>query len=66
MTCYADAVWVRRKSRSALVAHPKIAEAAVVGIHAIKGEAIYAYVTLNRHGGARRQNFVRGGAQLGT
>lgn len=35
---------------SALVAHPKIAEAAVVGIpHAIKGQAIYAYVTLN-HG----------------
>ncbi|MCF3872793.1 AMP-binding enzyme, partial [Salmonella enterica] len=31
-----------------LVAHPKIAEAAVVGIpHAIKGNAIYAYVTLN-------------------
>jgi len=35
---------------SALVAHPKIAEAAVVGIpHSIKGQAIYAYVTLN-HG----------------
>lgn len=35
---------------SALVAHPKIAEAAVVGIpHDIKGQAIYAYVTLN-HG----------------
>ncbi|EGE0163006.1 acetyl-CoA synthetase [Shigella flexneri] len=34
----------------ALVAHPKIAEAAVVGIpHNIKGQAIYAYVTLN-HG----------------
>lgn len=33
---------------SALVAHPKIAEAAVVGIpHNIKGQAIYAYVTLN-------------------
>lgn len=32
---------------SALVAHPKIAEAAVVGItHSIKGQAIYAYVTL--------------------
>lgn len=32
---------------SALVAHPKIAEAAVVGIpHNIKGQAIYAYVTL--------------------
>ncbi|MBW7382504.1 acetyl-coenzyme A synthetase, partial [Escherichia coli] len=35
---------------SALVAHPKIAEDAVVGIqHNIKGQAIYAYVTLN-HG----------------
>jgi acetyl-CoA synthetase len=32
---------------SALVAHPKVAEAAVVGFpHAIKGEGIYAYVTL--------------------
>lgn len=34
---------------SALVSHPKIAEAAVVGIpHSIKGQAIYAYVTLNQ------------------
>ena len=33
---------------SALVAHPKVAEAAVVGFpHDIKGQAIYAYVTLN-------------------
>jgi len=33
---------------SALVAHPKVAEAAVVGYpHDIKGQAIYAYVTLN-------------------
>jgi acetyl-CoA synthetase len=33
---------------SALVAHPKVAEAAVVGMpHAIKGQGIYAYVTLN-------------------
>ena len=33
---------------SALVSHPKIAEAAVVGVpHAIKGQGIYAYVTLN-------------------
>ncbi len=33
---------------SALVAHPKVAEAAVVGMpHEIKGEGIYAYVTLN-------------------
>lgn len=35
---------------SALVSHPKIAEAAVVGVpHNIKGQAIYAYITLN-HG----------------
>jgi acetyl-CoA synthetase len=33
---------------SALVAHAKVAEAAVVGFpHEIKGQAIYAYVTLN-------------------
>ena len=33
---------------SALVAHEKVAEAAVVGYpHAIKGQGIYAYVTLN-------------------
>ncbi|MFV0423676.1 acetate--CoA ligase [Oleidesulfovibrio sp.] len=33
---------------SALVAHPAVAEAAVVGMpHAVKGEAIYAYVTLS-------------------
>lgn len=33
---------------SALVAHDKIAEAAIVGIpHDIKGQAIYAYITLN-------------------
>jgi acetyl-CoA synthetase len=32
---------------SALVAHPKVAEAAVVGYpHAVKGQGIYAYVTL--------------------
>ena len=32
---------------SALVLHPKVAEAAVVGFpHDVKGEAIYAYVTL--------------------
>jgi acetyl-CoA synthetase len=35
---------------SALVAHPAVAEAAVVGCpHDIKGQAIYAYVTLNSH-----------------
>ena len=33
---------------SALVAHPKVAEAAVVGCpHEIKGQGIYAFVTLN-------------------
>ncbi|MCE7796169.1 acetate--CoA ligase [Sphingobium sufflavum] len=33
---------------SALVAHAKVAEAAVVGMpHAVKGQGIYAYVTLN-------------------
>lgn len=33
---------------SALVSHPLVAEAAVVGMpHAVKGESIYAYVTLN-------------------
>jgi acetyl-CoA synthetase len=32
---------------SALVAHPKVSEAAVVGYpHDIKGQGIYAYVTL--------------------
>ncbi|NBO17770.1 MAG: acetyl-coenzyme A synthetase, partial [Proteobacteria bacterium] len=34
---------------SALVLHPKVAEAAVVGFpHDIKGQGIYAYVTLNQ------------------
>ncbi len=34
---------------SALVSHPKIAEAAVVGVpHPIKGQAVYAYITLNQ------------------
>ena len=33
---------------SSLVSHPKVAEAAVVGVpHEIKGSAIYAFVTLN-------------------
>jgi acetyl-CoA synthetase len=33
---------------SALVLHPKVAESAVVGFpHDIKGQGIYAYVTLN-------------------
>jgi acetyl-CoA synthetase len=35
---------------SALVAHADVAEAAVVGFpHDIKGQGIYAYVTLNAH-----------------
>ncbi len=35
---------------SALVAHAKVAEAAVVGFpHELKGQGIYAYVTLNAH-----------------
>jgi acetyl-CoA synthetase len=35
---------------SALVAHEKVAEAAVVGMpHELKGQGIYAYVTLNAH-----------------
>ena len=35
------------RDRSALVAHPRVAEAAVVGFpHDIKGQGIYAYVTL--------------------
>ncbi|GEP10547.1 acetate--CoA ligase [Methylobacterium gnaphalii] len=34
---------------SSLVAHPKVAEAAVVGYpHNVKGQGIYAYVTLNQ------------------
>jgi acetyl-CoA synthetase len=37
---------------SALVLHPKVAEAAVVGFpHDIKGQGIYAYVTLNANCG---------------
>ena len=48
---------------SALVAHPKVAEAAVVGYpHDIKGQGIYAYVTLNAGeppGDALQQELVR-------
>ena len=42
---------------SALVLHPKVAEAAVVGCpHEIKGQGIYAYVTAQRgRGGHRRR-----------
>jgi acetyl-CoA synthetase len=43
---------------SALVAHAKVAEAAVVGMpHEIKGQGIYAYVTLNAN--ERRATEVR-------
>ena len=48
---------------SALVAHPKVAEAAVVAMpHEIKGQGIYAYVTLNAGeqggGGVEQRNAV--------
>ncbi|WP_448501871.1 acetate--CoA ligase, partial [Sphingomonas sp.] len=43
---------------SALVAHPKVAEAAVVGMpHDVKGQGIYAYVTLN--GGVEASETLR-------
>ena len=52
---------------SALVAHPKVAEAAVVGYpHDIKGQGIYVYVTLNSGEQASEElvkelrNWVRG------
>ena len=52
---------------SALVAHPKVAEAAVVGCpHDIKGQGIYAYVTLmagERARRALRKELVALGAQ---
>jgi len=38
----------RNEVESAFVAHPKVAEAAVVGYpHDIKGNGLYCYVTLN-------------------
>ncbi len=38
--------WVRLEIESALVLHPAVAEAAVVGMpHEIKGQGIYAFVT---------------------
>lgn len=43
---------------SALVAHPDVAEAAVVGIaHPIKGQAIYAYVTLGQGATMATENY---------
>ena len=45
---------------SALVAHPKVAEAAVVGYpHDIKGQGIYAYVTLKLGDRARARRCAR-------
>ena len=45
---------------SALVAHASVAEAAVVGFpHEVKGEGIYAYVTLNA--GQEYTEELRGG-----
>ena len=39
---------IRDRIESAFVAHPKVAEAAVVGYpHDIKGNGLYCYVTLN-------------------
>ena len=49
---------------SALVLHPKVAEAAVVGYpHAIKGQGIYAYVTL-MHGTAESEDLRKELAQF--
>ncbi len=53
---------------SALVAHPKVAEAAVVGKpHDIKGESVFAYVVLNvaRPAGPAETALHRGTARLG-
>ena len=51
---------------SALVAHPKVSEAAVVGYpHDIKGQGIYAYVTLNARRGAERGP-AQGAGRLGA
>ena len=45
---------------SALVAHPKVAEAAVVGYpHDIKGQGIYCYVTLNAGRTSRARSCAR-------
>ena len=42
---------------SALVLHAKVAEAAVVGMpHDVKGQGIYAYVTLNADARARSED----------
>ena len=50
---------------SALVLHAKVAEAAVVGFpHDIKGQGIYAYVTLNA-GEATSTRLARGAGRTG-
>ncbi|MEI7892453.1 MAG: acetate--CoA ligase [Myxococcales bacterium] len=46
---------------SALVAHEAVGEAAVVGYpHPIKGQGIYAYVTLTSHEGSKRDSSIVG------
>ena len=51
---------------SALVAHAKVAEAAVVGMpHDVKGQGIYAYVTLNA-GEDRRRGAAQGTGAVGA
>ena len=51
---------------SALVAHPKVSEAAVVGYpHDIKGQGIYAYVTLMA-GEAAERGTAQGARRLGA
>lgn len=50
---------------SALVAHEKVAEAAIVGVpHEIKGEGIYAYVTLNKDVDISGENAKKTEAEL--
>src|SRR5262249_60597186 len=56
---------------SALVAHPKVSEAAVVGYpHDIKGQGIYAYVTLmageHPSEGLRGELIARGRKEIGA
>ena len=50
----------------ALVSHPKVAEAAVVGYpHDIKGQAIYAYVTLIQGSFSESQSLKDDSEKLG-
>ena len=58
--------WARRRSKSALVAHAKVAEAAVVGYpHDIKGQGIYCYVTLKAGERADRASCARSWSRMG-